>query len=74
MERLSDYAAQAEEYLLWVHCAFTDAFLKSYINLGYKFKTSADQYVKEWAKSAEPLGLKSAPQSVAQLESAIRKF
>ena len=69
-----DYAAKSEEYLLWVHCAFTDAFLKSYIHLGYKFKTSADQYVREWAKSAEPLGLKNAPQNVAELEALLEKF
>ena len=69
-----EYAAKAEEYLLWVHCAFTDAFLKSYIHLGYKFKTSADQYVREWAKSAEPLGLKNAPKSVAELEAKLEEF
>ena len=69
-----EYAAKAEEYLLWVHCAFTDAFLKSYIHLGYKFKASADQYVKEWAKSAEPLGLKNAPKSVAELEARLEEF
>ena len=69
-----DYAAKAEEYLLWVHCAFTDAFLKSYIHLGYKFKTSADQYVMEWAKSAEPLGLNNAPKSVAELEAKLEEF
>ena len=69
-----EYAAKAEEYLLWVHCAFTDAFLKSYVHLGYKFKTSADQYVMEWAKSAEPLGLENAPQSVAELETRLEEF
>ena len=61
-------------YLLWVHSAFTDAFLKSYIQLGYKFKTSADQYVREWAMSAEPLGLANAPRSVAELETKLDEF
>ena len=69
-----DYAAQDSQYLLWVHCAFTDAFLKTYIQLGYKFKTSADQYVKEWAKSAEPLGLANAPKSVADLDAKLDEF
>lgn len=69
-----EYAAKSEEYLLWVHCAFTDAFLKTYLSLGYKFKTSPDQYVREWAKSAEPLGLKDAPKSVAELESKLDYF
>lgn len=68
------YAAQDHEYLMWVHCAFTDAFLKTYIHLGYKFKTSADQYVREWARSAEPLGLKDAPKSVAELEEKLDYF
>lgn len=69
-----EYAAKAEEYLLWVHCAFTDGFLKTYEALGYKFETSADQYVAEWAKSAEPLGLKDAPKSVAELEEKLEYF
>ena len=69
-----EYAAKAEEYLLWVHCAFTDAFLKSYIHLNYQFKTSADQYVNEWAKSAEPLGLTNPPKSVAELETKLEEF
>jgi uncharacterized protein (DUF2236 family) len=69
-----DYAAKSHEYLLWVHCAFTDAFLKTYISLGYKFKTSADQYVREWAKSAEPLGLSDAPKSLAELEEKLDYF
>jgi len=72
--QVHDYAAKASEYLLWVHCAFTDAFLKTYIDLNYKFKTSADQYVMEWAKSAEPLGLKDAPKSVAELEEKLDYF
>lgn len=72
--QLHDYAAKANEYLMWVHCAFTDAFLKSYIDLGYKFKTSADQYVAEWAMSAEPLGLVGAPKSVAELEAKLNEF
>lgn len=69
-----DYAAKANEYLMWVHCAFTDGFLKSFIQLGYKFETSADQYVAEWARSAEPLGLLDAPKSVAELEAKIEYF
>lgn len=69
-----EYAAKASEYLLWVHCAFTDAFLKSYLQLGYEFKTSADQYVAEWAKSAVPLGLTNTPKSVAELEKTLDEF
>ena len=69
-----NYAAQDPEYLMWVHCAFTDAFLQTYIQLGYKFKTSADQYVREWAQSAVPLGLSDAPKSVAELNAKLDYF
>ena len=69
-----EYAAKQREYLMWVHCAFTDGFLKTYLMLGYKFKTSADQYVKEWAESAVPLGLNDAPRSVAELEAKLEEF
>ncbi|MFM8448145.1 MAG: oxygenase MpaB family protein, partial [Candidatus Nanopelagicaceae bacterium] len=72
--QLHDYAAKQSEYLMWVHCAFTDGFLKTYELLGYKFKTSPDQYVKEWAESAVPLGLLDAPRSVAQLEAKLEEF
>ena len=72
--QLHDYAAKQREYLMWVHCAFTDGFLKTYEMLGYKFKTSADQYVKEWAESAVLLGLLDAPRSVAQLEAKLEEF
>ncbi|MFM1758638.1 MAG: hypothetical protein RL193_1215 [Actinomycetota bacterium] len=69
-----EYAAKQSEYLMWVHCAFTDGFLKTYEMLGYKFKTSADQYVSEWAESAVPLGLTDAPKSVAELEARLEEF
>lgn len=72
--QMHEYAAKRREYLMWVHCAFTDGFLKTYEMLGYKFKTSADQYVKEWAQSAVPLGLDDAPMSVAQLEAKLEEF
>jgi uncharacterized protein (DUF2236 family) len=68
------YVARDPEYLMWVHCAFTDAFLQTYIQLGYKFKTSADQYVREWAQSAVPLGLSDAPKSVAELNAKLDYF
>jgi len=68
------YSASDPRYLLWVHCAFTDSFLRAHEELGYAMPQGADQYVKEWAKSAEPLGLSSAPQSKAELESVMDSF
>ena len=68
------YEARNPKFLLWVHCAFTDAFLKAHLALGYKIDKGADQYVKEWSKSAVPLGLTTAPNSVAELEHELARF
>ena len=68
------YRAQDPNYLLWVHCAFTDSFLKAHLALGYRIGAGADQYVAEWSKSAIPLGLSVAPMSVAELEATLDNF
>lgn len=68
------YSASDPRYLLWVHCAFTDSFLRAHEELGYALPQGADQYVEEWAKSAEPLGLSSAPQSKEELASVMDSF
>jgi uncharacterized protein (DUF2236 family) len=68
------YSASDPRYLLWVHCAFTDSFLRAHEELGYALPQGADRYVNEWAKSAEPLGLSSAPQSKAELASVMDSF
>ena len=72
--QVESYRAQDPNYLLWVHCAFTDSFLKAHLALGYKIDAGADQYVAEWSKSAIPLGLSVAPMSVAQLEATLDNF
>jgi uncharacterized protein (DUF2236 family) len=68
------YSAQDSRHLLWVHCAFTDSFLRAQLELGYPIARGADRYVQEWSKSAAPLGLTSAPQSVFELEQTITGF
>lgn len=68
------YRASDPRYLLWVHCAFTESFLRAHIEMGYLLPQGADQYIREWAKSAEPLGLVSAPRSLAELESVMKSF
>lgn len=70
----SSYRATDPRFLLWVHCAFTDSFLKSHLALGYPINDGADEYVKDWAKSAIPLGLTHAPLSVAELEAQLADF
>ena len=68
------YSASDPRYLLWVHCAFTDSFLRAHQELGYPLPQGADRYVREWAKSAQPLGLQTAPQSEAELADVMDNF
>ena len=70
----SPYSASDPRYLLWVHCAFTDSFLRAHEELGYDLPHGADQYVREWAKSAEPLGLTDAPHSNKELAEVMASF
>lgn len=68
------YAAADPRFLLWVHCAFTDSFLKAHQQLGFPLNKGADRYVAEWSRSAVPLGLAVAPMSVAELEAELQRF
>jgi uncharacterized protein (DUF2236 family) len=68
------YQASQSRHLLWVHCAFTDSFLVAYRELGRDEDRSVKNYVQEWAKSAEPLGLTDAPQSDEQLSEVLDDF
>lgn len=68
------YAARDPRFLLWVHCAFTDSFLKAHEGLGFPLRRGRDRYVAEWSRSAEPLGLTAAPMSVADLEGELHRF
>lgn len=80
------YQASDERFLLWVHCAFTDSFLKSYMQVGQGVRPDdgdqstlegvelADAYVAEWAQSAVPLGLKNAPKNLKELEELLDDF
>jgi len=70
----TSYRAQDQRFLLWVHCAFTDSFIKSHLALGYPLAAGADEYVTEWAKSAVPLGLAIAPKSMEELEATLKDF
>ena len=70
----SDYTARDPRFLLWVHCAFTESFLYSHQACGYSIDEGADEYVKQWRKSAEPLGLVDAPASVEELKAKVAVF
>ncbi len=68
------YRASDPRYLLWVHCAFTDSFLRSHLAYGFAIDKGADEYVREWSQSATGLGLVGAPQSVAELDATMAEF
>jgi uncharacterized protein (DUF2236 family) len=70
----SPYSASDPRYLLWVHCAFTDSFLRAHEELGYSLPQGADQYVREWSQSAAPLGLSVAPLSKNELANVMATF
>ena len=70
----AQYSAADPRYLLWVHCAFTDSFLRTYRELGYDTTDLGDQYIREWARSAEPLGLSEAPLSRKEMSDEMSRF
>ncbi|MBC7463555.1 MAG: DUF2236 domain-containing protein [Actinobacteria bacterium] len=70
----STYKATDPRFLLWVHCAFTESFLKAHLALGYPIKAGADAYIREWSTSAKGLGLTNAPKSQAELDEVMQDF
>ena len=68
------YSAEQERHLLWVHCAFTDSFLTAYREVNLPGTVVVENYVKEWSKSAEPLGLVNTPRSDSELTETLNDF
>jgi uncharacterized protein (DUF2236 family) len=73
-QEVRHYEASHSRHLLWVHCAFTDSFVTAYRVLGKGEDLSVPNYVGEWAKSAEPLGLTGAPKSDEELHEVLENF
>ena len=70
-----NYQASDADLLLWVHIAFTDSFLRTFeLYSAVRHQPIADQYVKQWAKAVEPLGLNACPQSEQELVDAINDY
>lgn len=62
------YQAGDPDLLRWVHVAFMDSFLRAHQCYSTRpIPGGADAYVKLWAKSVEPLGLREVPQDEAGL-------
>ena len=68
------YSAEQERHLLWVHLAFTDSFLTAYREINLAGTVKVDNYVNEWSKSAEPLGLLSTPKSDEELRKVLDDY
>lgn len=68
------YAAGDAELLSWVHVVFTDAFLASHLLWGGKIPGGADQYVGEWAKAGELIGVADPPRSANELRGQLDAF
>lgn len=69
------YRAADKDLLLWVHIAFMDSFLRAHQNYSLKpIPGGADEYVRLWARSVEPLGLSSAPKSEAELLATLNDY
>ncbi|QHC70237.1 oxygenase MpaB family protein [Rathayibacter sp. VKM Ac-2801] len=72
--RERSYSAQDPRLLLWVHDAFTDAFLGAHEIWGGPIPGGPDAYVREWAASGRLLGVEDPPASVAELRAQLAGF
>ncbi|MDQ1584201.1 MAG: hypothetical protein QOF36_2255 [Microbacteriaceae bacterium] len=68
------YAANDPELLSWVHLAFTDSFLSTHELWGGPIPGGPDQYVREWAKAGELMGVPNPPRSRAELKAQLHAF
>ena len=67
------YRAADSDLLLWVHIAFTESFLVAHNTFGSN-PVDPDEYVEQWGRSAEPLGLTETPKTFAELERQLASF
>lgn len=68
------YAAGDPELLSWVHVVFTDAFLRCHETWGDVIPGGSDQYVREWAKAGELVGVVDPPRSEAELRAELDAY
>jgi uncharacterized protein (DUF2236 family) len=69
------YDASDPHLLMWVHIAFMESFLRCHQTYSFTpIPGGADDYIRLWAKSVEPLGLLGAPHSEADMLATIDSF
>ena len=72
---LRTYQASDADLLLWVHIAFTNSFLTAHELFGTEeIPGGADNYVAQWSKSVDQLGLARTPMSKLELDQALMKY
>lgn len=74
------YSATDDDLVAWVHIVFTDAFLAAQRIWGGPIKqehpdeSGEDRYVREWSQAGAQMGLRTPPQSRAELQAALDGF
>lgn len=69
------YRAADPDLLLWVHIAFMESFLVCHEMYAWRpIPGGADNYIAQWSRSVEALGLTKAPMSRAELNSEILRY
>ncbi|MCU1514054.1 MAG: hypothetical protein JWO10_1144 [Microbacteriaceae bacterium] len=69
-----DYFAGDAELLSWVHVVFTDAFLRCHLLWGKPIPGGSDQYVREWTKAGDLVGVVDPPASESELAATLEGF
>jgi uncharacterized protein (DUF2236 family) len=69
-----DYSANDPTLLSWVHVAFADSFLRCHETWLGAIPGGADQYIDEWARAGELMGVANPPHSEAELRAQLDAF
>lgn len=73
---IKNYRASDHDLMLWVHVCFMESFIVSHLAYtDVPVPGGTDEYVRQWARAAEPLGLDSdVPKSKSELDAMILNF
>lgn len=72
---LRTYQASNPDLLLWVHIAFTNSFLTAHELFGSEsIPGGSDNYVAQWSKSVNQLGLTETPMSKIELNQTLMSY
>lgn len=69
------YKAGDRDLLMWVHVSFMESFLRTHQFYSSKeIPGGADNYIAQWSKAVEPLGLTDVPMNEVELEKTMAEF